>query len=66
MMQHRGYWGAYEFDEEESLWTGHVIGESTIQFEGSTVRDLHASLVRAVDQHISVGDSRMIRPELGS
>lgn len=56
-MVHRGFRGVYEFDEDESLFSGHIVEiEDLIYFEGVTLEELRASMVRAVDQHILVSE----------
>jgi predicted HicB family RNase H-like nuclease len=53
-MQHKGYLGAVEFDADDRMFYGRVIGlADVIGFEGSSVDELEASFRRAVDGYLA-------------
>ena len=63
MITHRGYTGIFEFEPEDSIFTGEVIDlADLIYFEGKSVEELEASMARAVDQYLSVCEKRGEEP----
>jgi predicted HicB family RNase H-like nuclease len=63
MITHRGYTGVFEFEAEDSTFSGQVIDlADLIYFEGSSVEELQASMVRAVDQYLAVCEKRGEEP----
>lgn len=63
MISYRGYTGVFEFEPEDSLFSGSVIDlADLIYFEGKSVEELEASMARAVDQYLAVCEKRGEEP----
>ena len=63
MITHRGYTGVFEFEREDSMFTGQVIDlADLIYFEGKSVKELKTSMARAVDQYLAVCEKRGEKP----
>lgn len=55
MMNYKGYVGAVEFDADDRMFYGKVVGlNDVIGFEGSSVEELESSFHRAVDGYLAV------------
>lgn len=53
MIEYRGYTGVFEYDEEYEFFSGHVVDtRDGINFEGSSVDELKASMRHAVDDYL--------------
>ena len=62
MISHHGYTGVFEFEAEDSMFTGQVIDlADLICFEGTSVEELEKSMARAVDQYHGVPPYRETR-----
>ena len=54
MMQHKGYVGKIEFDDEAGIFHGEVIGtRDVITFQGESVAELKAVLRDSVDDYLA-------------
>lgn len=63
-MHYKGYTGGIDFDEEEGVFTGRVLGiKSVLLFEGASVKDLKKDFQDAVDEYF--GDCKELgrKPE---
>ncbi len=64
VMNHKGYTARIEFDERDGIFVGRVLGMRTIiSFHGETVRELRASLVKAIDEFLNDCKEQGVRPE---
>jgi predicted HicB family RNase H-like nuclease len=64
MMNYKGYVGVVEFDAEDRMFYGKVIGlNDVIGFEGSSVEGLETSFHRAVDAYLDVCEEMGRAPE---
>ena len=53
-MKHKGYTARVEFDAEDGILVGHIVGiDDVIGFHADTVRDLEAAFVEAVDDYLA-------------
>ena len=53
MIEHRGYTGVFEYDDEYEFFAGHVVDtRDGINFEGRSVAELKESMKRAVDDYL--------------
>ena len=63
MITHRGFTGVFEFEPEDSIFSGQVIDlADLIYFEGASVEELETSMARAVDQYLAVCEKRGDEP----
>jgi len=63
-MDYKGYLGVVEFDAEDRMFYGKVIGlTDVIGFEGSSVEELESSFHRAVDTYLAVCEEEGREPE---
>jgi predicted HicB family RNase H-like nuclease len=53
-MTYKGYAACVEFDAEDHIFVGHIIGiRDIVSFHGETVSELENSFQEAVDGHLS-------------
>lgn len=53
MLQHKGYIGVVEFDDEANIFHGEVLHvNDIITFQGSTVEELRAAFVASVEDYL--------------
>ena len=53
MIEYKGYTGVFEYDDEYEFFSGHVVDtRDGINFEGSSVAELKASMRRAIDDYL--------------
>lgn len=51
-MNYKGYAARLEYSEEDSLFVGHIAGiRDVVGFHGSSVKELRAAFVEAVDDY---------------
>jgi predicted HicB family RNase H-like nuclease len=63
MIDSKGYTGVFEYDAEIETFAGHVIDlRDEIYFEGDSIKDLKASMERAVDHYLEVCEKRGEEP----
>jgi len=63
MIQHKGYTGVFEYDPEYKFFAGRVVDlRDLIYFEGESVKELRASMARAVDAYLEVCEERGDEP----
>lgn len=64
MKDYKGYTAKVEFDAEDEILNGRVIGlRDVIYFEGTSVDEIRASFHEAVDQYLSYCQSRGQQPD---
>jgi predicted HicB family RNase H-like nuclease len=64
MIEYKGYSGVCEYDPEIEAFTGHVVDlRDQIYFEGTSVKELKASMTRAVDHYLAVCKRRGEPPD---
>lgn len=52
-MDYKGYAARLEYSEEDSLFVGHIAGiRDVVGFHGSSVAELRAAFVEAVDDYL--------------
>ncbi len=52
-MNYKGYAARLEYSEEDSLFVGHIAGiRDVVGFHGSSVAELRAAFVEAVDDYL--------------
>ncbi len=55
MLKHYGYIARVEFDDEDRIFVGRLVGiDSIVTFHGSTVDELEAAFHEAVDHYVVV------------
>lgn len=53
-MQHKGYAARLEFDSEDRIFVGHVVGlRDVVGFHGSSVEELEEAFHEAVDNYLA-------------
>ena len=63
MIEYKSYTGVFEYDPEIETFAGHVIDlRDEIYFEGDSIKDLKASMKRAVDHYLEVCGKRGEEP----
>lgn len=64
MIEYKGYTGVVDYDAELRLLTGYVVDlRDEIYFEGASVKELEASMHRAIDHYLAVCEARGEPPE---
>ena len=52
-MNYKGYFAKVEFDPEDHIFVGHIIGiQDVIGFHGESVKELEAAFKEAVDNYL--------------
>ncbi len=52
-MNYRGYFGKVEFDPEDRIFVGHIIGiRDVVGFHGESVSELETSFQDAIDNYL--------------
>lgn len=65
LMKYKGYWARVQYSDEDGCFWGEVEGlkNSSITFEGETVRELKKDFKDAIDYHLQVCKERNQEPE---
>ena len=64
MMQHRGYTGRVEFDEEAKIFHGEVVDtRDVITFQGHSVEELEEAFRDSVEDYLEFCESRGEQPD---
>ena len=54
MMEHKGYIGKAEYDDEAEIFYGEVIGlRDVVTFRGSSVKELQKSFRESIDDYLT-------------
>ncbi|CAN2039550.1 Toxin-antitoxin system HicB family antitoxin [Candidatus Magnetomoraceae bacterium gMMP-15] len=52
-MKHKGYFAKVEFDPEDHIFVGHVVGvRDVVGFHGESVKELETAFYEAVDNYL--------------
>lgn len=64
-MKYKGYWAKVQYSDEDECFWGEVEGlkNTSITFEGTTVKDLKKDFREAIDYHLQVCKERNQKPE---
>lgn len=63
-MQHGGYTARIEYDDEDGLFVGRVLGlRALVDFHGETVAELRKAMQLAVDEYVASCKKRGVKPE---
>lgn len=63
MIEYKGYTGVFEYEPDIEMFGGHVIDlRDEIYFEGDSIKDLKASMKRAIDHYLEVCEKRGEEP----
>lgn len=53
-MNYKGYFAKVEFDPDDHIFVGHIIGiRDVVGFHGETVKELEAAFQEAVDNYLA-------------
>jgi predicted HicB family RNase H-like nuclease len=64
MVEYKGYTGVFEYDPEIEMLSGYVVDlRDQIHFEGLSVAEVRASMVRAIDHYLGVCRNRGEEPD---
>ncbi len=64
MLEHKGYKGQVEFDDEAGIFHGEVLGtRDVITFEGTSVRELKRAFRDSVDDYLGFCAQRGEEPD---
>lgn len=64
MLEHRGYKGHVEFDEDAGLFHGEVVDtRDVITFQGTSVRELEEAFRESVDDYLEFCEERGEPPD---
>ena len=64
MLEHNGYYGKVEFDNDAGLFHGEVVGlRDVVTFEATNVRDLRKAFRDSVDDYLAFCAERGEEPE---
>lgn len=65
IMKYKGYWAEIRYSDEDECFFGIVEGlkNTTISFEGSTVKELKKDFKEAIDNHIEYCKEHNEEPE---
>tara|TARA_Y100000588_G_scaffold292842_1_gene312340 strand:+ start:445 stop:822 length:378 start_codon:yes stop_codon:yes gene_type:complete len=64
MLEYKGYFGAFHFDEQSSLFKGYVkYIQTPIEFKSETVSDLKHAFEQAIDDYLAHCETKGIEPE---
>ena len=55
VLKYKGYNGTVEYDSEDDLLIGHIIGiNDSINYHGASIEEIKASFIDAVENYISL------------
>lgn len=64
MLNHNGYYGRVDFDDEAGVFHGEVVGiRDVVTFEATNVRDLRKAFRESVDDYLAFCKERGEEPE---
>lgn len=64
MLNHNGYYGRVEFDDEAGVFHGEVVGiRDVVTFEATSVRELRKAFRDSVDDYLAFCEERGEEPE---
>lgn len=63
-LEYKGYFGTVEYSPEDNILFGKVLGlRSLVSYEGSSVDELRADMMEAVDDYLELCNKQGIAPE---
>lgn len=63
-MKHKGYTACVEYDQEDKIFVGRVIGiRDGINFHGTTVNEIEEAFTEAVDNYLAMCEELGQKPE---
>ena len=65
IMKYKGYWAEIKYSDEDECFCGHIEGikNSSISFEGDTVKELKRDFKDAIDYYLKTCKEMNIKPE---
>ena len=64
MLNYKGYNGTVEYDAEDDLLIGHIVGiNDSINYHGSSVEEIRSSFIDAVENYLSLCEEIGKTPE---
>lgn len=64
MLNHNGYYGRVEFDDEAGVFHGEVVGiRDVVTFQATSVRELRKAFRDSVDDYLAFCEERGEEPE---
>ncbi len=64
MLNHNGYYGRVEFDDEAGVFHGEVVGiRDVVTFEATSVRELRKAFRDSIDDYVAFCEERGEEPE---
>jgi predicted HicB family RNase H-like nuclease len=64
MMQHKGYKGCFEFDEDSDIFHGQIIGiKDIVTFQGRSIDELKLALHDSVDDYLEMCEQEKKPPD---
>jgi predicted HicB family RNase H-like nuclease len=64
MLEHKGYVGRIDFDDEAEIFHGEVINtKDVITFQGSSVKELKAAFIDSVEDYLAFCEERGESPD---
>lgn len=65
IMKYKGYWAEVRYSDEDECFWGEVEGlkNTSITFEGSTVKELKKDFKNAIDHYLSICKEEKEEPE---
>jgi predicted HicB family RNase H-like nuclease len=64
MLKHRGYSARIEFDQEDKIFVGRIIGiKDGVNFHGTTVEEIEKAFVESVDDYLEMCERLGQSPE---
>lgn len=64
MLNHKGYNGTVEYDAEDDLLIGHIVGiNDSINYHGSSIAEIRSSFIDAVENYLSLCEEIGKTPE---
>lgn len=64
-MKYKGYWATIQYSDEDECFWGEVVGlkNTSITFEGSTVKELKQDFKDAINHYLSICKANNEEPE---
>lgn len=64
MLKHKGYSARIEFDQEDKIFVGRVIGiKDGVNFHGTTVEEIEHAFIESVDDYLNMCEKLGQEPE---
>lgn len=67
MLEYKGYYGSFKYDEDGDIYTGEIEGiRSVITFQGRTIDVIEGSMKKSIDLYLEACVKMGIQPEAPS